>query len=63
MAKLAYTYAEAAEACGYSERVIRRAVDTSDLVPRYANSKPVIEATELERWLRSLPSTPPSRVS
>lgn len=57
--KLAYTYAEAAEATGYSERVIRRAVDACDLVARYANTKPVIEASELERWLQSLPTVAP----
>jgi excisionase family DNA binding protein len=60
--KLAYTIAEAAEATGYSEKTIRRAIDAGDLVVRYGTkTKPVVKADELEAWLDSLPTTPPSK--
>jgi hypothetical protein len=54
--KLAYNYAEAAETTGYSKDVIRRAVDNNELVARFANTKPVIKASELTRWLDGLPT-------
>ena len=57
--KLSYTYEEAAEATGYSERVIRNAVRNHDLVASYANSKPVIRRQELEDWLENLPNEKP----
>lgn len=57
--KFSYSYDEAAEATGYSRRVIQDAVAKNDLLARYANSKPVIEASELERWLQSLPTVAP----
>lgn len=59
MAKLAYTYDEAAEATGYSVRTIKEAVARGDILARYANSKPVIQAAELEAWLSSLPTVSP----
>lgn len=59
--KLAYNYAEAAEATGYSVDVIRRAVRNSELTARYACSKPIILADELNEWLHSLPTEPPVR--
>lgn len=57
--KVAYTLDEAAEATGYSRRTIDSAVAKHDLIPRYANSRPVIPAKELERWLDSLPTENP----
>ena len=59
--KLAFSFQEAAEATGYSIDVIRRAVRNSELVARYANTKPVIMATELTAWLESKPTEPPSK--
>lgn len=56
MQKLAYTLTEAAEATGYSERTIRRAIAESRLVAKYENSKPVIMTRDLEAWLEALPS-------
>lgn len=61
MSKIAYTLEEAAAACGYSIDTIRRAVRKSELVARYANSKPVIMATELIEWLESKPTEPKSK--
>lgn len=56
MTKLALTIAEAAEAVAYSDDVIRLAIKRGDLQASYANSKPVIRVTELERWLDALPT-------
>lgn len=57
MSKLAYSIEEAAEATGYSTDTVRRAIRNNDLSVKYANSKPVILASELESWLNALPST------
>jgi hypothetical protein len=59
--KIAFSIEEAAEASGYSSDTIRKALRNSDLTARYANSKPVILATELTDWLQSLPSEPNKR--
>lgn len=61
MSKVAYSIEEAAEASGYSTDTIRRAIRNSDMTARYANSKPVILATELTEWLESLPTEAPRR--
>lgn len=58
MTVLALSIDAAAEACGYSTKVIREAVRNNDLIPSYANSKPVFRIAELERWLESLPAEP-----
>jgi hypothetical protein len=57
--KLAYSIEEAAVATSYSTDTIRRAIRKNDLSVKYANSKPVILASELESWLNALPSEPP----
>ena len=57
--KIAYSLAEAAEATGYSERVIQRALAEHKLLARYANSKPVIKASDLEDWIEKLPTERP----
>lgn len=56
--KLAYTYDEAALACGVSVDVIRRAVNKGDLIPVYPTRRPVIQADELREWLTTQPTTP-----
>lgn len=55
--KLSFSIEEAAVATGYSTDTIRRAIRNNDLSVKYANSKPVILASELESWLNALPST------
>lgn len=56
---LAYSINDAARVVGYSDDVIRAALRRGDLRGRYGTrTKPVIEATELERWLASLPTEP-----
>ncbi|WP_298229047.1 helix-turn-helix domain-containing protein [Gryllotalpicola sp.] len=58
MSKLAYTLDEAAIASGISKRTIREHIDAGRLVASYPSSRPVILASELERWLESLPHEP-----
>lgn len=55
-AKIAYTIYEAAEACGVSDSIIRRAIAKGDLVPRYPTSKAVLLADDLRDWLESAPT-------
>ena len=61
MSKIAYSIEEAAEAVGYSTDTIRRAIRNNDLSVKYANSKPVILASELESWLTSLSNEAPTK--
>ncbi|ALE91797.1 hypothetical protein AOC05_04820 [Arthrobacter alpinus] len=55
---LAYNLEEAAEATGYSVGTLRIAIRRNDLLARYANTKAIILADELQEWLRSLPTEP-----
>lgn len=54
---VSYDYAGASLATGFSEDVIRRAVNAGDLTVRYVTvnkrqvAKPVIEFDELQRWI------------
>lgn len=57
-AKKAYTFAEAAEACGVSIDIIRRAVRNNDMIARYPTSRPVILNAELDAWLEALKTDP-----
>lgn len=59
--KLSYSIEEAAAATGYSTDSIRKAIRNNDLCVKYANSKPIILATELQEWLEALPSEAPKR--
>ncbi|MDQ1059114.1 hypothetical protein QFZ23_003015 [Arthrobacter globiformis] len=56
--KLAYNLEEAATATGYTVSTLRIAIRRHDLLARYANTKPIILADELQDWLRSLPTEP-----
>ena len=58
--KLAYTIPEAARAVSYSVETIRLALRHGDLRASYANTKPVVRASELQRWLDSLPDEEPT---
>ena len=59
--KLAFSIEEAAEAVGYSTDTIRRAIRNNDLAVKYANTKPIILASELQAWAEALPSEPQKR--
>lgn len=56
MSAVAYTIRDAAENAGVSEKVIRRAIASGDLVANYPTSRPVILRAELEAWLASTPT-------
>lgn len=56
MNRISYTIAEAAETCGVSEPVIRRAIRKGDLVPHYPTSRPVLLADDLHEWISSSPT-------
>jgi hypothetical protein len=59
--KLAYTFEQAAEQCGYSVRTLKQASADGYLLVKYANSKGVIRHVDLDAWLDSLPSEPPGQ--
>ena len=61
MTKLAYTIQEAVEATGISESEIKAAIKRGDLIPSYPNTRPVLRAPELDRWLESMPAEPVRR--
>jgi len=54
--KIAYTYAQAAEATGVGETRIKEAVRNGELTVRYPSSKPIIEHDELLAWVHALPT-------
>ncbi|QSZ47250.1 hypothetical protein [Arthrobacter sp. D5-1] len=54
--KLALTFEQAAEACGYSVRTLQYQVAVGNLMARYANSKGVIRVEDLAQWLDHLPT-------
>lgn len=57
----AFNVQQAAEICGVSDQVIRRAIYRGDLIAIYPSSRPVIRAKELDTWLDRLPTEPPGR--
>ena len=59
--KIAFSIEEAAAAVGYSSDTIRRAIRNNDLTARYANSKPVVMASELTAWLEAQPTEAPNK--
>lgn len=59
--RLAYPLPEAAEQVGYSDEILRLAIRRGELDASYGTTrKPVIRATELLRWLDSLPTEKPN---
>lgn len=59
--KIAYTVQEAAESCGVSEPVIRRAVENGDLTFHYPTSRPVLLAEDLRDWIATAPLVRPKK--
>lgn len=59
--KIAYTFEEAAEQCGYSVRTLKQAVYDGNLLARYANTKGVIRHEDLVEWIDDLPAEAPGR--
>ena len=56
--KLAYTFEEAAEQCGYSVATLKRAVADGNLAARYANTEGAIRHEDLAAWVGQLPTKP-----
>lgn len=55
--KIAYDFAEAAEAVGFSRRTIERAVAQGELVAHYRKGQtPRIFHADLEAWVASWPT-------
>lgn len=61
MSKIAYTVQEAADACGVSEQVVRRAVGKGDLTFHYPTSRPVLLAEDLRDWIATAPVERPEK--
>ena len=61
IAPISLSIPDAAAAVGYSETVLKEAINRGDLVPRYENTKGVIPADELLDWVKSLPPEPQRR--
>jgi hypothetical protein len=53
---ISYTVPEAAEATGFGETLIRRAVSAGDLELHYFGAKSVLLGDDLAEWVRSLPT-------
>lgn len=58
---LAYRVNDAAKACGVGRDELYAAAKRGDLVFRYPTARPVIEAHELRRWLKSRPTESPRK--
>lgn len=57
VARVALSINEAAEAVGYSDKVIRHAIASGELIARYGTgTKPVIRLVDLDAWLLALPT-------
>jgi hypothetical protein len=57
VAPVSYDLAGAAAATGLSERTIRDAIASSDLIAHYSGTKPVLRVADLDEWIESLPTT------
>lgn len=63
LSKLSYSLQSLSEATELSVDSIQKAIRNDELVPSYFGSKPLILATEAERWLATLPNEKPERAS
>lgn len=59
--KKAFTIPQAAEVASVGESTLKAAIDRGDLPRRYPSTRPVILASDLDKWLESLPTDPPNR--
>jgi hypothetical protein len=57
--KKAYTLVEAARVASVGESTLRAAMDRGDLPKRFPSTRPVVLASDLDKWLESLPTEPP----
>lgn len=56
LAAVSYSLAGAAAASGLSDKTIRNAIVSEDLVVHYSGVKPIILASDLAEWIESLPT-------
>jgi hypothetical protein len=57
--KKAWSLTELPSVLSISETVIREAVDNGDLVRRYASTRGVFYESDVDAWMRSLPTEKP----
>lgn len=60
-AKKAFTIPEAAIVASVGETTLKAATDRGDLPKRYPSSRPIILASDLDKWLESLPTEAPGK--
>lgn len=58
--KKAWSLTELASVLSISETVIREAVDKGDLVRRHASTRGVFYESDVDAWMRSLPTEKPA---
>jgi len=56
MQPIALTVAQAAQASGMSQDVIRRALNTGELIAHYPTARPIIMIEELRAWITAAPT-------
>jgi hypothetical protein len=54
---IAYTIYEAAELCAVEHKVIRKAINSGQLIAKYPTSRPVIMRDDLISWLSNAPES------
>lgn len=57
--KKAYSLPEAAEVASVGLSTLKAAIERGDLPKRYPSGRPIVLATDLEKWLESLPTEAP----
>lgn len=57
--KKAFSLPEAAEVASVGLSTLKAAIDRGDLPKRYPSGRPIVLATDLEKWLESLPTEAP----
>lgn len=57
--RIAYSLPQFAEATGLSVSAIRKEISAGRLIPSYYGSKPLIQKTEGQRFIDSLPAEKP----
>jgi excisionase family DNA binding protein len=57
-ARVSYTIPQAAEATGLSDRTIRRAIASGDLIAHFPTRKAVIRGADLDAWIEASPTSP-----
>lgn len=59
--KKGFTIPAAAEIASVGESTLRAAIDRGELPKRYPSNRPIILASDLDKWLESLPTEAPDK--